>query len=67
MIAGGPAPLIATALLAATGSGYAVAIYIMICAIVSVSATAFLPDYTNRDISQEHAYGTAPETTVSAD
>src|SRR6516225_8530504 len=54
VIAGGPAPLIATALFAATGSGYAVAFYILFCAIVSVSATAFLPDYTNRDISQEH-------------
>jgi len=54
VIAGGPAPLIATALFAATGSGYAVAGYILFCAIVSISATAFLPDYTNRDISQEH-------------
>jgi MFS family permease len=67
VIAGGPAPLIATALLAATGSGYSVAFYVLFCAIVSVSATAFLPDYTNRDISQEHAYGTAPETAVDAD
>src|SRR5947208_4809004 len=55
VIAGGPAPLIATALLAATGSGYSVALYVLFCAIVSVSATAFLPDYTNRDIPQEHA------------
>jgi MFS family permease len=54
VIAGGPAPLIATALFAATGSGYAVALYILFCAIVSITATAFLPDYTNRDISQEH-------------
>jgi MFS family permease len=60
VIAGGPAPLIATALLASTGTGYSVAIYVLMCAIVSVSATAFLPDYTNRDISQEHAYGTTP-------
>jgi MFS family permease len=67
VIAGGPAPLIATALLASTGSGYSVAIYVLICAIVSVTATIFLPDYTNRDISQEHAYGAAPETAVSAD
>jgi MFS family permease len=67
VIAGGPAPLIATALLASTGTGYSVAIYVLICAIVSVSATAFLPDYTNRDISQEHAYGAAPETAASAD
>jgi MFS family permease len=54
LVAGGPAPLIATALFAATGSGYAVACYILFCAVVSISATAFLPDYTNRDISQEH-------------
>jgi hypothetical protein len=60
LIAGGPAPLIATALLASTGSGYSVAIYILVCAIVSISATIFLPDYTNQDISQEEAY-TAPE------
>jgi len=60
VIAGGPAPLIATALLASTGTGYSVAIYVLMCAIVSVSATALLPDYTNRDISQEHAYGAEP-------
>ena len=53
MIAGGPAPLIATALLAAFGSGYVIALYILFCAIVSISASAFLPDYTNRDISRE--------------
>ena len=55
VIAGGPAPLIATALLAATGSGYAIAIYIAGCALVSIIATVMLPDYTNRDISQENA------------
>src|SRR6266576_2565786 len=60
VIAGGPAPLIATSLLAATGSGYSVAIYVLMCSIVSVSATALLPDYTNRDISQEHIYGAQP-------
>jgi MFS family permease len=53
--AGGPAPLIATALLAATGSGYTIAAYIAFCAIVSFIATVMLPDHTNRDISQEHA------------
>jgi MFS family permease len=55
VFAGGPAPLIATALLAATGSGYVIALYIMACALVSIVATAFLPDHTNRDISQERA------------
>jgi MFS family permease len=51
--AGGPAPLIATALLAATGSGYTIACYILFCAIVTIVATALMPDYTNRDISEE--------------
>ena len=53
--AGGPAPLIATALLAAFGSGYVIAVYIALCAIVSIVATLFMPDHTNRDISKEHA------------
>jgi MFS family permease len=51
IIAGGPAPLIATALFVAFGSGYVIAVYILFCAAVSIAATAFLPDYTNRDIS----------------
>ncbi len=55
IIAGGPAPLIATALLAATGSGYVIAAYIAACAIVSIVATVMMPDYTNRDIAEEHA------------
>jgi MFS family permease len=55
VIAGGPAPLIATALLAATGSGYAIAGYIAFCAIVSIVATMMMPDRTGSDISQEHA------------
>ncbi|HEY1797247.1 MAG TPA: MFS transporter [Stellaceae bacterium] len=60
IIAGGPAPLIATALLASTGSGYSVAIYVAICAVVSLASTAFLPDYTNQDISDEEAYAKEP-------
>ena len=55
VVAGGPAPLIATALLAAFGSGYVIAGYILFCAVVSIAATALMPDLTNRDISQEHA------------
>src|SRR5215467_10046458 len=53
VIAGGPAPLIATALLAAFGSGYAIAAYIAVCAIVSIIATLMMPDHTNQDISEE--------------
>jgi MFS family permease len=54
IISGGPAPLIATALLTAFGSGYAIAVYILLCAIISTVAAALMPDYTNRDISEEH-------------
>ena len=54
VIAGGPAPLIAAALLARYHSGYAIAAYILFCAILSVISTAMLGDYTNKDISQEH-------------
>jgi metabolite-proton symporter len=51
IVAGGPAPLIAVALLAHYGSGYAVAGYIFVSAIASLAATLLLPDYTNKDIS----------------
>jgi hypothetical protein len=54
VIAGGPAPLIATALFAAYHSGYAIAIYIAACAAVSLAAAAFMPDYTGKDISAEY-------------
>jgi metabolite-proton symporter len=54
IIAGGPAPLIATALFAAYHTGYAVAFYIAACAVISVISTAMMPDYTGRDISAEY-------------
>ena len=65
IIAGGPAPLIATALLAWTGSGYSVALYVLLSCVISIAATIPLPDYTNRDISEEPVYGLA-ERAVSA-
>jgi MFS family permease len=52
--AGGPAPLIATALFAAFKSGTPIAIYILITAIISIIATMFLKDYTGQDISAEY-------------
>jgi hypothetical protein len=54
IIAGGPAPLIATALFAAYHTGYAVAVYIAVCAVISLIATAFMPDYTGKDITAEY-------------
>jgi MFS family permease len=57
VIAGGPAPLIATALFAAYHSGYAISIYIAVCAVISIIAAWFMPDYTGRDISMEYDEG----------
>jgi hypothetical protein len=54
VIAGGPAPLIATALFASYHSGYAISIYIAACAVVSLVATAMMTDYTGQDISMEY-------------
>jgi MFS family permease len=54
VIAGGPAPLIATALFAAYHTGHAVAIYIAACAVVSLVSAALMPDYTGKDISAEY-------------
>ena len=48
VIAGGPAPLIATALFAAYHSGYAISIYIAACTVVSLVSAEFMPDYTAR-------------------
>jgi uncharacterized membrane protein YjdF len=50
IMAGGPAPLIATALLARYNSGYPIAVYLAICGIISIIATAFLPDRTNKSL-----------------
>jgi MFS family permease len=52
--AGGPAPLIATALFASYHSGYAISIYIAACAVVSLVSASFMPDYTGKDISAEY-------------
>ncbi|PYR37702.1 MAG: MFS transporter [Acidobacteria bacterium] len=51
VIAGGPAPLIATWLYSAYHSGMVIAGFIAACAAVTFVATAFLSDYTNKDIA----------------
>ncbi|HMJ63600.1 MAG TPA: MFS transporter, partial [Bryobacteraceae bacterium] len=53
LIAGGPAPLIATALLSHYHSAWPIAVFIFGCAIVSLVATAMLKDRTNEDISHD--------------
>ncbi|MGA7324538.1 MAG: MFS transporter [Rhodomicrobium sp.] len=54
VIAGGPAPLIATALFASFKSGYAIAAYILVCSVISLISVSLLKDYTNKDISAEY-------------
>jgi metabolite-proton symporter len=54
VIAGGPAPLIATALFAHYQSGFAISVYIAACAAVSLVSAALMPDYTGKDISAEY-------------
>ena len=54
VIAGGPAPLIATWLYATYHSATAIAIYIAACAVITLIATAMMRDYTGKDISGEY-------------
>ena len=54
VIAGGPAPFIAAALFAAYKSPYAIAFYILGCAVVTIIATAMMKDYTGRDIEGDY-------------
>lgn len=54
VIAGGPAPLIATWLYGTYNSSYAIAFYILVCAVLSLIATAMMKDYTGKDIEGEY-------------
>jgi MFS family permease len=54
IIAGGPAPLIATWLFGTYHSAFAIAIYIAACAVITLAATALMTDYTGKDISGEY-------------
>jgi hypothetical protein len=53
LIAGGPAPLIASSLVSRYHSATPIAIFILACSIVSLIATAMLKDHTNKDISDD--------------
>ncbi len=52
LVAGGPAPLIATALLVHFGSSTAIAAYIVICAVISLTALWLLPRRRTTDDSE---------------
>ena len=54
VIAGGPAPLIATWLFGLYHTPYAIAGYIAVCALLSLIATALMRDHTGKDIDGEY-------------
>jgi metabolite-proton symporter len=54
VIAGGPAPLIATWLFGQYKSSLPIALYILVCAILTLGATALMKDYTGKDIEGEY-------------
>jgi metabolite-proton symporter len=53
LVAGGPAPLIASSLMNRYRSAWAISIFILVCAVVSIAATAMLKDSTNKDLSDD--------------
>ena len=53
IIAGGPAPLIATWLFATYGSPYTIALYILACAVLSLISTALMRDYTGKALADQ--------------
>lgn len=54
MLYGPQAALIATWLFGTYRSAFAIAVYIAICAVISLVATALMSDYTGMDISDEY-------------
>ena len=59
IIAGGPAPFIATWLFSTYHSSLPISLYICICAAISICAALLLPDRTNTDVAHEVNYGEA--------
>jgi MFS family permease len=56
LVAGGPAPLLAVFLIHQFGSGYAVAGYMFICALITLAAVAAMRDFSRTDISLAETY-----------
>jgi MFS family permease len=54
VIAGGPAPLIAVYLFAQTNSPYSISVYILVCCVIGLVATALLKDRSKYDHAQEY-------------
>jgi MFS family permease len=59
VFAGGPAPLLATYLLHATGTVYSIAGYVVFAAVITIACTIALPDRSRADIADEQTFATA--------
>ena len=55
VFAGGPAPLIATALFGAYHTGFAVAGYILVCAVITLIAASLMPERARVDVDAAEA------------
>jgi hypothetical protein len=53
IIAGGPAPFIATWLFSTYHSSFPIGLYAVVCAAISICSALLLPDHTNKDIALE--------------
>jgi metabolite-proton symporter len=60
VVAGGPAALVATYLIHQFGTGYAVSVYILVSALITLAACAALKDYSQEDITQDSTYARKP-------
>src|SRR5499433_1864198 len=59
IIAGGPAPFVAAWLFSTYHSALPIALYVCVCAAISICAALLLPDQTNKDIAHEVHYSNA--------
>jgi MFS family permease len=62
VVAGGPAALVATYLIHEFGTGYAVAVYMLVSALITLAACAGLRDRSRTDIDDDAAYARAGTT-----
>jgi MFS family permease len=65
IFAGGPAPLIAAWLFSTYHTGYAIAVYIAACSVITLLACLGLKDHTGSDINEEYS-GTAHAGVIDA-
>jgi hypothetical protein len=65
LIAGGPAPLIAAAILAHTGSSVGISIYLIVCAAVSLTALVLMPRRDHQEMPHTPTATTAERQPVA--